>query len=325
MIKSIHRLVCLAMCLMLFMLPAHSAPQWKPAGPITIVVGYAAGGGADVSARIVADKMSQNLGVPVKVDNKPGGAATLAHRLVKAAEPNGLTLALTSPSPMGSGPIFESDAGYTVDDFQAVGTIYALPRAMFTGPALPKTNYAAVVAELKKNPKKYSAGGSINGVEQIMTESMKKIEGVDVNYAGYRGGAPALVDFLGGHTHIMFDLLPSMGSHIRTGAVNIMAVSWPTRLPEHPNVPTWSELGYPAEFSTGQWYGLIAPKGTPAATIDALNAALRHATNDPEVAQKIKAMGAHVRADTPAEMHKQITQEHARYQSIAKQLNISVK
>jgi tripartite-type tricarboxylate transporter receptor subunit TctC len=317
------RLIASIFCGLVAATAVQAADTWKPTGPVKIIVGYAAGGGADFSARVVADKMSEYLRTPVIVENKPGAGAGLAMQTVKNSPANGLILGVGSPSPLGTNFVFSKDPGYDpIKDFDAVGTIFASPRVMITNSAIPATKFQEVVSVLKNNPNKFYFGGTTNGADQIHGEVFKKNAGVQITFVGYKGGAPALADFLGGHINMMFDIMPSLLPHIQSGKANLVAVGWHTRLKEFPDVPTWGELGYHA-INDPQWYNLIAPKGTPKETINTLNAALKYALNDPGVKEKILKGVAYPIGDTPTEAQMRVERTYKSMLKVGQELNLA--
>lgn len=305
---------------------AQTSQDWKPTGPIEIVVGFAPGGGADTSARLVADKMSEKLGVPVRIVNKPGAGSGLAMQSVKSAPADGHTIALATPTPMSINHVFNADPGYDpIKDFAAIGTILTTPYAMITSKELPGNNIQEVTKQLRANHQKYSAGGVPNGREHIMTWLFLKHVGINLPYAPYKGGALAQVDLLAGHIHLKFDTLGTILDDVQSGRVNLQVISWPEKLPQFPNVPTFAELNFPEELNQGQWYGLVVRKDTPRSAIDTLHLALRHATNDPTVAKNMERIMAKPGNDSPNAFQKQIDREFGQMQALGKQFKISSK
>ncbi len=326
MTRTMHKLLmCAALLLIALQQPGHTQ-QFKPSGPINVVVGFAPGGGADLSARLVTDKMSEYLKTPVNVVNKPGAGSGLAMQLVKNSPADGQTVALVSSTAVAINHVFNADPGYdTLKDFDSVGMIFATPFAMITNPTLPGKTVPDAVKSIRNTPGKFTAGGTVNGKEHIMTMLFLKHAQAEMPYAGYKGGALAQNDLLAGHIHLRFDILGSVQQHIQTGQVNLLAVSWPTRLKDYPNVPTWTELGYPEELNNGHWYGLMVRKGTPQHIIKDLNDALRHALNDPGVKNKMSEMAGHVVNYTPAQMQDMISKEYHSMQKIGKEFNLLAK
>jgi tripartite-type tricarboxylate transporter receptor subunit TctC len=324
--KTINKLLFCLILLVMAQGTSQSSQPWKPSGPIEIVVGFAPGGGADTSARLVADKMSERLGVPVRIVNKPGAGSGLAMQAVKASPADGLTIALATPTPMSINHVFNPDPGYDpIKDFAAIGTILTTPYAMITSKELPGNNIREVTTHLRENHQQYSAGGVPNGKEHIMTWLFLKHIGIHLPYAPYKGGALAQVDLLGGHIHLKFDTLGTILDDVQSGRVNLQVISWPEKLPQFPNVPTFAEINFPEELNQGQWYGLVVRKDTPRAAIDTLHLALRHATSDPTVVKNMERIMAKPGNDSPNAFQKQLDREFGQMQALGNQFKISLK
>jgi tripartite-type tricarboxylate transporter receptor subunit TctC len=285
---------------MLSVLPLFSVAQaeWKPQAPIKLIVPFGPGGTTDIVARAISDGMSKELGQTVVVENRPGAGGAIATRDMAKADADGLTLGLSTVSTFGSNHVFFDNPLYhPIDDFTHIITIAATPKIMIARPD-PGLNSVSDVIQSAKNGKKLNYGSAGLSVDQLYGEIFKKRSGAPIQLVPYKSGAPAMNDFLGGHIQLMFDNLPLVIPHVRDGKARLLAVSWPTRLKEFPDVPTWQELGY-QELSAATWYGLVGPKGIPPAAVKRLNEVLVKVLKDPAVIQRLENSGANVVSDTP--------------------------
>lgn len=298
------------------------AAPWRPTEPVKIIVGYSPGGGADFSARVVADKMAEYLGQPVVVENKPGAGASIAMMAVKNSEPNGLTLGVGSPSPFGTNFIFMKPE-YSVNDFIAVAGTYESPWLLVTQSSLPFKTYADMISYVRSNPGKLSNGGTVNGNDSIRMDIIKRQEKIDVGFVGYKGGALAKADFLGGHIHFLTDIVPSLKPVVDEGKGHVLAIGYERRLDLYPGVPTIAELGIP-DIADPQWYNLVVPKGTPANIVEELNRAVNYALKDAGVQEKLRAGNAIPVGGTVAEANKRMVETHALKVKIGQQLKLGI-
>jgi tripartite-type tricarboxylate transporter receptor subunit TctC len=296
------------------------AAPWRPTEPVKIIVGYSPGGGADFSARVVADKMAEYLGQPVIVENKPGAGASIAMMAVKNSEPNGLTLGVGTPTPLGTNFLFAKPE-YTIDDFVAVAGIYESPWLLITQSSLPLTTYADMVAYVRQNPGKLSHGGTINGNDSIRMSIIKRQEKIDVGFVSYKGGALAKADFLGGHVHFLTDIVASLKSVVEEGKGRVLVVGYHKRLDQYPGIPTVLELGI-NDIADAQWYNLVVPKNTPDHIVQELNRAVNFALQDPSVRQKLETGSAIPLGGTVAESNQYMKNSHALKINIGKKLKL---
>lgn len=277
--------------------------DWRPQAPIKIIVPFGPGGTTDIVARAIAENLSKELGQPVNVENQPGAGGAIATKNIARATPDGTTLGISTVSTFGSNHVFFDDPLYhPINDFEHITTIAATPKIMIIKPDLGISSVKDLVAESQKkeNAKKFNYGSAALSVDQLYGEVFKMRSGAKIQFIGYKSGAPAMTDFLGGHIQVMFDNLPLVIPHVRDGKAKLLAVSWPTRLKEFPGVPTWAELGYP-ELSAATWYGLVAPKGLPPGTVKRLNEIMITVLKDPAVIQRLENSGAMTVGDTPAQ------------------------
>ncbi len=287
-----------AICL----LAGHAVAQSFPERPITLINPYAAGGPADLLARTVAEGMSEALGRPVVVDNRPGAGTAIGARAATQANPDGYTLFIGgSPSHVIT-PALMKDANYDgIKGFTPIATVADVPNVLVVPPSRPYKTVKELVAAAK------GAGGSmtfatvgVGSIPQFLGILLQLRGEVKLIEVPYRGGAPAAVDLLGGRVDLAFLNVPAVLSQIRAGQLRALAVAAPTRAAALPDTPTMAETGYP-NFAMSTWYGISAPAGTPRENIDKLYAAIAQTLNTPKMKEKIEAQGAQVFLKNPQE------------------------
>lgn len=269
---------------------AMAQPAW-PTRPITVVTGFAPGGLTDVMTRLIANRMSRELGQPIVVENRAGGATSIASTAVARATPDGYTL-LMGASSLAINPALQPNLTprEPLRELVPVGMGYRSAFVLHVHPGLPARTVAEFIAHAKANPGRISFGSSGTGaVNHLCLELFRLRAGIEVVHVPYRGGAPALIDLRAGRIQAMFAAALEAIPAIREGATRVLAVSSATRLPLLPDVPAVAETlpGFDAVF----WQGLFAPPGTPEPVIARLAAALRATTEDPEVRTRMAEQG----------------------------------
>jgi tripartite-type tricarboxylate transporter receptor subunit TctC len=290
-----------------------------PSRPITLIVPYAAGGGNDVMARIVADKMSAALGQQIIVENRGGAGGSIATRQVAKSEPDGYTLGLGGTGTLAIDPTLYSNAGYDPrKDFAPVGLIATSALVVLVHPSIPAHSIKDLIALAAKEPGKinYASAGAGSGIH-LGTELFASMAGVKLTHVPYKGSAPALTDLLGGHVALYFSSLPPAIGLVQDGRLRALAVTGPKRSTVFPNLPTVAEAALPG-YEAVLHYGIVAPAGTPAPVVDKLNAALRTALANEDVKAKIAADGAEPLSSTPAEYAADIDREEAKWSEIVR-------
>ena len=281
---------------------AHAqAPAW-PAKPLRIVAPFAPGGVTDIVARSVAASMSQGLGQPVVVENKPGAQGLLGSASVKGAPADGHTLLLMSSSVACVNPYLRKTMPFEVlKDFQAVGMIGAAPLIMVVSPSLPVNRLDQFIAHVKANPGKVSfSSPGVGGSAHLYGGFMNKSSQLDMQHLPYQGGVPALQAVLAGDMTMTFADLGSATGQVAAGKLKALAVSGDKRWPRFPEVPTFAEAGYPLNLVG--WVGLMVPAGTPRAAIERLNAELRRFAESPANRDPLLTAGVMVASGTPEDM-----------------------
>ena len=290
-----------ALCLLLA--ATTTLPVWAqawPSKPIKIVLQFPPGGSTDSVARILAQGLQANLGQPVLVENRPGADGAIAGDHVARSEPDGHTFFLASNTPMMQVPLLRKNPPYDpVKSFTPVSLVGRYVYVMVSTPALAATNVNELLAFARANPGKLGYG-SYSGVTQLMHTNLKLVK-ADTNLVPYKGEAPTVTDILGNHVQFTFATPASTLGHIKDGKLRALAVLLPGRSPLLPNVPTAAEAGLPP-FNAGTWAALFGPARLPADIAQRMNRALNTVMQQPDVREKITALGFDLAGSTPDEM-----------------------
>jgi len=300
-------------------LASPAVAQDYPERPITLVVPYAAGGGNDVMARIVAEKMSKTLGQQVVIENRGGAGGSIATRMIAKAAPDGYTLGLGGTGTLAVAPTLYPNVGYDPrKDFAPVGLIATSALVVLVNPSVPSKSLKEFIALAKQKPGQINfASAGVGSGMHLGTELFLQMADVKLTHVPYKGTGPALTDLLGGHVSVFFSSLPSAIPLIQAGKVRALAVTGAKRSAVLPDLPTVAESGVPG-YEAVLHYGIVAPAGTPQPIVAKLNAALRQAVVSPEVHQKIAADGAEPLASTPEEYAADIDREETKWAAIVK-------
>ncbi len=293
--------------------------QAYPVRPIRIVVPFPAGGTTDVLARAVAQKLTEALGQPTVVDNRPGAGGNIGAELVAKSPPDGYTLLMGTVGTHAINPSLYPKMPYDhVRDFAPVILVAGVPNVLVINPALPINSVQELIAYGKANPGKLNFASSGNGTSiHLSGELFKTMAGVQMAHIPYKGSAPALQDLVGGQVQLMFDNLPSSLALIKAGKLKALAVTSKERAAALPDVPTLAESGLPG-FEASSWFGLLAPAGTPQPVIAKLNAEVAKWLASPEAKEKLLAQGAIAAGGTPEDFARHIAAETAKWQKVVK-------
>lgn len=301
---------------------AHA--QSFPERSITLVVPFAAGGSTDVVARVIAQKMGDDLGQQIVVENVAGAGGNLGADRVARAEPDGYTVLMGTVATHALNPLILKTKPYDPEkDFAPISLLVVVPNVLVVNPQLPVNTVAELVALLKAEPDKYAYASSGNGTPlHLSGELFKSMAGVSMQHVPYKGSGPALNDLLGNQVSIMFDNLPSSSGHIKSGTLRALGVTTAERATSFPDVPTIAETV--PNYETYTWNALFAPAGTPAEAVDRLNAAAKKALADPSVAARMADFSAKIVGSTPDELKTHVSEEIAKWAPVVKNANVQM-
>lgn len=300
--------------------------QPYPSKPVTIVVPFSPGGGTDIGARLIAQKLTVKWGQTVIVDNRAGAGGLVGADLVAKAKPDGYTLLVGNVGTQAINQSLYAKMPYNADTaFAPISMIADLPFVMLASPAVPAKTPREFIALAKADPGKrtYASSGQ-GGSPHLTAEIFQTAAGVKLTHVPYKGGGPAMTDLMAGHVDILFASILEGSGHVKAGKLKALAISSATRSPALPDVPTLAEAGVPNSES-GSWIAMFAPSGTPQAIIDKIAADIKEAVALPESRQILISQGATPHSTTPAELKAIIDRDHARYGKVIQERAIKVE
>ena len=310
-----------ALVLALAIAPAFALAQAWPQKSIRFIIPYPPGGGTDALARYLSQKLGENLGQPVVIDNKPGGATIIGTEIAAKSPPDGYTIVLASPSFTNNVALYPKLSYDPEKDFDAVTLVASVPLVLVAAPSLPANNMTELIALAKTKPGAMSYAMATGSTPHLAGEMLKAMAGIDVLPVPYKGMAPAYPDLLTGRIDYMFDAVSTGLPNIQAGKTKALGVSSPRRSQAAPNIPTISESGLPG-FEAEGWYGIVVPKGTPPEIIARLNAETQKALADPATAKNIQGAGFDIISKGPAEFSAYMKAEQTRWAKLIKQAGI---
>jgi tripartite-type tricarboxylate transporter receptor subunit TctC len=298
---------------------AHA--QSYPNRPVLLVVGFAPGGGNDITARLMGQWLSERLGQPFVVENRPGAGTNVATEAVVNAAPDGYTILFVAPSAAINATLYEKLNFNFIRDFAPIAGIMRIPNVMVVNPSVPARTVPEFIAYAKANPGKINvASPGVGTSVHLSAELFKMMTGVDMVHVAYKGSAPSLTDLLGGQVQVSFATMPASIEFIRTGKLRALAVTTATRSPALPEVPTVGEFVPGYEVST--WYGLCARMGTPAEVIDKINKEINAGLADPTMKARLADLGGVTIAGSPGDFGKLVADETEKWAKVIRAANI---
>jgi tripartite-type tricarboxylate transporter receptor subunit TctC len=294
-----------------------------PNKSVRIVIPFAPGGVPDIIARLVAPKMTETMGQPFVVDNRPGAGGTLAAAHVAKSDPDGYTLFMTTVSTQAIAPNLMANLPYdAVADFAPISHIANVPLVLVITPTLPASNLKDFIALLKANPGKYDFASSGAGAPlHLAGELFKAMTRTDIQHVAYKGSAPALTDVMGGRVAMVFDAIPPALGHIQSGRLRALGVGTKERSAMLPDVPTIDEAGLPG-YEAYTWGAFFAPARTPQPVIDRLHAEVTKALAQPDVKQRLTDLGYQIVGSTPAQLEAHVRSEKEKWGKLIRDVGI---
>jgi tripartite-type tricarboxylate transporter receptor subunit TctC len=291
--------------------------QAYPARPVRVVIGYTPGGSADITARLMTQWLTERLGQSFVIESRPGAGTNIATEAVVNAPPDGYTLLLVAPANAINATLYEKMNHNFLRDIVPVAGIIRFPNVVVVNPSVPVKTIPELIAYAKANPGKLNMASSGNGSTIHMSgELFKMMTGVNMTHIPYRGGAPALTDMVGGQVQVMFDNIPTATEFVRSGQLRGLAVTGAGRSETLADLPTVADFlpGYEAY----SWYGVGAPKGTPAEIVEKLNREINAILAEPKANERFRELGATVIPGSPADFGKWVADETEKWGKVVK-------
>jgi tripartite-type tricarboxylate transporter receptor subunit TctC len=312
-----------ALCaLLLGLLPctqASAQAEAYPNRPIRFIVPFPPGGTTDILARAIGQKMAENWGQQVVIDNRPGASGNIGIELATKAAPDGYTIVMGSAQTLVINPYLFRTLPYDIlRDLAPVSLAASVPNVLVVNLEVPIRSIADLVAQAKANPGKLNyASTSSGGSPHLSGVMLANLAGIDIVHIPYKGSAPALTDVMGGQVQMFFDNLPSSMPFIKAGKLRAVAVTTAKRAPELPDVPTIAEQGYPG-FETAGWFGIMVRAGTPKDIVNKLSAEIQRILRLPDVRERLAAQGAELVGNTPDEFLAHLKREMPKWDRAVK-------
>jgi tripartite-type tricarboxylate transporter receptor subunit TctC len=303
---------------------AQDGAAGYPNQPVHIIVPFSAGGATDVTARIIGQKLAEEWGATIIIENKPGATGSIAAEYVAKAKPDGYTLFMGTGSVNSVFPAVKKNLPFdTLRDFVAVSNFFITPNILVVHPSVPAKNVAEFIAVLKANPDKYNfASSGVGSSIHLSGELFKQMAGVQMVHVPYKGSAPAVADLIAGHVKVMFDNLASSWPYVKQGTLRALGVTGPQRDPLAPGVPAIAETlpGYDAT----SWAGLLAPAKTPPAIVAKISTSVQRAIKMPDVAEKFKTQGATPVGDTSDHFAKYLKEDIEKWRAVVQKAGVKI-
>jgi tripartite-type tricarboxylate transporter receptor subunit TctC len=303
---------------------AEDAAAGYPKEPVRIIVPFSPGGATDIAARIVGQKIAEQWGATIIIENKPGATGSIAAEYVAKAKPDGYTLFMGTGSVNSVNPAVRKNLPFdTLRDFVAISNFFTTPNILVVHPSVPAKTVPEFIAVVKADPQKYNyASSGLGSSLHMSAELFKQMAGVEMTNVTYKGSAPAVADLIAGHVKVMFDNLASSWPYVKQGSLRALGVTSAKPDPLAPGVPAIAETlpGYEAT----SWAGLLAPAGTPPAIVAKLSAAVQRAIRMPDVVEKFKAQGATPVGDTPEHFANYLKQDIEKWRAVVQKAGVQI-
>ena len=306
------------------LVPRIASGQIYPTRPVRLICAFPAGGPNDTLARLIGQWLSERLGRPFVVENRPGAATNIATEAVVRAPPDGYTLLLVAQVNAINVTLYERLNFNFIRDIAAVAGIMRVPSILEVNPSVPVHTVPEFIAYAKANPGRLNMASAGNGTSSHLSGELFKImTGVDILHVPYRGAAAALTDLIAARVQVYFDLMPNSITHVRSGKVRPLAITSATRSGTLPDLPSLGDFVPGYEVNT--WFGVGAPRGTPADIVDKLNEEINAALADPQMKARLAELGGTVLAGTPADFGKLIADESDKWGKVIRAANIKAE
>ncbi|MCX7893246.1 MAG: tripartite tricarboxylate transporter substrate binding protein [Burkholderiales bacterium] len=324
-----RRLAGIAACaaaMLLASAPGAAIAQGYPTKPIRFVVPFPPGGATDIITRTVAQKLSEQLGQPVVVDNKPGAGGAIGSDLVAKAAPDGYTILMATTSTHSIGPALNARLPYNPErDFAPVSLVATSPNLLVVTPAIPVNNLREFIAYARAHPGQLNFASSGTGtIVHLSGELFKRMAGLDMVHVPYKGTALAVPDLINGQVTMIFDNIVSAMPQVKSGKVKVLAITSAKRSSLVPDVPTMAEAGLPG-YTSDTYFGVFAPAGTPKEIVDRLSREIARAVNAPEVRDRLAAQGAEAVGGPPAELAAAVRGDAEKWGRVIREAGVKVE
>jgi tripartite-type tricarboxylate transporter receptor subunit TctC len=300
------------------------AQTWPSKQPIKFIVVYPPGGASDVTARLIATKLSESIGQSVNVENKPGANGIIATEFVAKSAPDGYTLLMANLGPNAINPVIYKKLPYdAIKDFSAITLTTIVPQFIVVSPSLPIYSVNDLISYAKANPGKVTFASAGNGASNHLSgELFNAMAGIKMQHIPYKGDAPGLVDVMAGQVNVALPTAIAAAPHVRSGKLRALAVTSTKRLPSFPDVPTVSET-LPG-FEAVSWGGVMVPAGTPQPIINRLNTEILNILKMPDIAEKLNGLGAEIVGSSPQQFDAYVKSEIAKWGKVARDNQVTL-
>jgi tripartite-type tricarboxylate transporter receptor subunit TctC len=304
--------------------PRFARAQAYPTRPVRLIVGFAAGGSTDISARLIAQWLTERLGQPFVVENRPGAGSNIAAEAVVNALPDGYTLLVGATANAINATLYDKLNFNFMRDTMPVAGIIRVPNVMEVNLSVPARSVPEFISYAKANPGKISmASGGVGASSHMSGELFKFMTGINMVHVPYRGVAPALADLIGGQVHVLFDTMPNTIEYIKAGRLRALAVTTTTRNAAMPDLSTVAE--FLPGYESSAWYGVSAPKGTPADIIEKLNKEINAGLSDSKLGARLAELGGILMQGSSADFGKLIAEETEKWAKVIRAANIKAE